>query len=131
MASRDDKLAKDGNGFEWAVRETLTRRGMRFEVDKKPIPGTPDIVFSTDKIAVFLDGCFWHGCALHRGSPQKLDYWLGIWKESQRRDTEVNSKLAELGWVVLRYWEHNPIEDISADIEEARRLLNRTRNHSA
>lgn len=120
-------MAKDGNRFEWEVREALTRRGMRFEVDKKALPGTPDIVFPTDKIAVFLDGCFWHGCPLHRGTPKRKEFWLNVWQRSQLRDAKVNSNLAELGWVVLRYWEHNSVDEIASDIAEARELRNRTR----
>ena len=116
-------MTKDGNRFEWEVREALTRRGMRFEVDKKALPGTPDIVFPTDKIAVFLDGCFWHGCPLHRGTPKRKEYWLNVWRGSQIRDARANSNLAELGWVVLRYWEHNSVDEIASDIAEARKLL--------
>lgn len=124
-------MARDGNRFEWEVREALSRRGMRFEVDKETLPGTPDIVFPTDRIAVFLDGCFWHGCTLHRGSPKRSDYWLNVWEKSQHRDASVNANLAELGWVVLRYWEHNPIPDIANDIEETRRLRNRRKHREA
>lgn len=100
---------------------------MRFEVELAELPGTPDIVFRTDKIAVFLDGCFWHGCPLHRGSPQRLEYWQNNWSATQHRDDEAGRRLAEMGWTVLRFWQHDPVEDIAEELVRLRAFKNRTR----
>jgi DNA mismatch endonuclease, patch repair protein len=97
---------------EMRVRSLLHRRGLRFRVDQ-PIAGLPrrriDIVFPSARVAVFVDGCFWHGCVKHCMPPKANAAW---WQEkiagNRRRDQETNIALAELGWTVIRVWEHEP-----------------------
>lgn len=115
-----------GNNFEAAVQRELSKRGMFFEVERKDLMGTPDIVFPIDRIVVFLDGCFWHGCTMHRGRPRKLTQWEDTWYASQARDRAVSKKLQDEGWVVLRFWEHDSIKEIGTEIQSIRELRNRT-----
>ncbi|MEM0143389.1 MAG: very short patch repair endonuclease [Candidatus Micrarchaeia archaeon] len=70
--------------------------------------GAPDFIFQSLKIAVFLDGCFWHKCKIHFKSPKSnLDYWITKIKRNVKRDKEVNSYYKKLGWKVVRIWEHS------------------------
>ena len=103
---------------------------MRFEVERKDLIGTPDIVFPVDKIAIFLDGCFWHGCKLHRGKPKNLNLWESNWEKTQSRDRLVTENLQQEGWVVLRFWEHDSVSEIGSEIQSVRTLRNRNQNCS-
>jgi len=101
---------------EVALRSELHRRGLRFRKDH-PIR-TPDrvaradIAFTRARLAVFVDGCFWHACPIHGNEPQaNTDYWHPKLEGNVLRDRAVNEALSKEGWRVLRVWEHeNPIE---------------------
>jgi DNA mismatch endonuclease (patch repair protein) len=97
---------------ERLMRSALHRRGLRFRVDR-PIrvegarPIRPDVVFSTARIAVFIDGCFWHGCPEHGTIPTtNRGYWLPKIEENRSRDRRHTSALEDGGWTVVRVWEH-------------------------
>lgn len=98
---------------EKALRSVLFRKGLRFRVDTKPIKEfnrKADIVFQSAKTAVFVDGCFWHGCPIH-GTQAKAnaEFWRNKIKQNQLRDLDTNEKLKKAGWKVIRVWEHeNP-----------------------
>lgn len=94
---------------ELRVRRILHARGLRYLVDTAPagIRAKADIVFTRRKIAVFIDGCFWHQCEIHGTLPRaNADYWTSKLARNVKRDRLVNRELAEIGWEVLRYWEH-------------------------
>jgi DNA mismatch endonuclease (patch repair protein) len=98
---------------ELALRRVLHGRGLRYRVDYPPIAGMrrrADIVFSKARVAVFVDGCFWHGCPVHGTLPKKNGSWWAAKLEANRmRDADTNARLGAAGWVVLRFWEHeNP-----------------------
>jgi DNA mismatch endonuclease (patch repair protein) len=102
---------------ELRLRSALHRRGFRFRVDM-PIPVQdrrpirPDIVFTRSRLAVFIDGCFWHGCPEHGSSPKaNTDYWVPKLARTRRRDEEADRLLRLVGWSVLRIWEHVAIAD--------------------
>ena len=116
-----------GNKLEWAVRSELNRLGLFFEVDRRDILGTPDIVFPTQQIAVFIDGCFWHGCSLHRGKPAKDIYWSKYWTDIRARDRWVTESLRDQSWTVLRFWEHEPITEIALEIQDVHNMLTKHR----
>lgn len=107
---------------EFALRRELHRRGFRFRVDYAPLPKLrrrADLVFTRRKVAVFCDGCWWHGCSEHRTWPKANAEW---WKEkidaNQRRDRDTDARLTEAGWTVVRVWEHeDPVK--AADRIEA------------
>ncbi|WP_456763053.1 very short patch repair endonuclease [Bradyrhizobium sp. USDA 4011] len=69
--------------------------------------GKPDFVFPKEKIAVFVDGCFWHGCPRHGSMPQtNQDFWQQKLKRNRQRDLLVNKTLKKQGWTLLRFWQH-------------------------
>lgn len=100
---------------EWLLRRALFKRGLRFRVHVKALPGRPDIVFSGARVAVFVDGDFWHGAGWReRGftsmeaqfvGRQRADFWITKIKANMRRDEQVNAALTEQGWRVIRLWE--------------------------
>jgi DNA mismatch endonuclease (patch repair protein) len=99
---------------EVAVRSALHRRGLRFRVDLLVRAGLvrthPDVVFTKARLAVFLDGCFWHVCPHHFHEPKSnLGYWRPKLAANQARDRRVDEALAGDGWTVVRIWEHVPV----------------------
>ena len=105
---------------ELAVRSLVHRHGLRYRVNTRPIREirrTADMVFRKERVAVFVDGCFWHGCPEHFKPPStNVEYWSQKLANNQRRDREVNAALAEVGWVVFRAWEHEDAEETAARI---------------
>ncbi|MFH1036479.1 MAG: very short patch repair endonuclease [Patescibacteria group bacterium] len=94
-------------GFLKLLSYELYPKGYRYRKHYSRLPGKPDVVFIKQKVAVFLDGDFWHGYQfpkLKKRLPQK--YWLPKIERNIQRDKEVNSRLRKLGWKVLRIWEH-------------------------
>jgi DNA mismatch endonuclease, patch repair protein len=100
---------------EVALRSELHRRGLRFRVDRAPVPGVrsrADVVLGPARVAVYVDGCFWHLCPEHGTRPKaNADFWDRKLKRNSERDAETNRRLQEHGWAVLRIWEHeDPVE---------------------
>ncbi|MGC4109826.1 MAG: very short patch repair endonuclease [Nocardioides sp.] len=108
---------------EMSLRRELHRQGFRYRVNL-PVPGLPrrraDLTFARQKLAVFVDGCFWHGCPEHATLPKRNSTW---WKmKLQRnceRDRETDRHLITLGWRVLRVWEHEPPEVAAERVRNA------------
>ena len=105
---------------EKALRSAIHRRGLRYRVDAKPLNELnrrADIIFRSTKVAVFVDGCFWHGCPIH-GTQAKanVEFWRVKIKQNQERDADTNRRLVEAGWKVIRVWEHEDPEEISEEI---------------
>lgn len=74
----------------------------------QPLPGKPDFVFHRERLAVFVDGCFWHGCPWHCRMPKSSqDYWDPKIARNKYRDKEIRTRLQEAGWRILRIWEHS------------------------
>jgi DNA mismatch endonuclease (patch repair protein) len=99
---------------ELDLRKNLHRMGMRYRVHIRPLPHlrrTADIAFTRQRVAVFIDGCFWHACPQHRTSPKTNAQW---WSEKLQgniaRDAETDELLREAGWEVVRVWEHEDPE---------------------
>ena len=114
--------SKDTNP-EKAVRSILHARGMRYRTNFSPVPGvrrSADIVFTRRRVAVFIDGCFWHGCPQHFVMPKSnVDYWRPKFERNAQRDAETNEVLALAGWKVLRFWEHQPPVIVADAIQKA------------
>jgi DNA mismatch endonuclease (patch repair protein) len=114
---------------ERQLRAELHRRGLRFRKDfsvRLPVRARvrPDIVFTRAKLAVFVDGCFWHQCPAHGTMPKSnVAYWEPKLRANVARDRHVDSLLNEHGWTVVRIWEHDH-QDQAADriVEVLRRL---------
>ena len=114
---------------ELALRSMLHSRGLRFRVDCSPLKGVrsrADIVFSKAKIAVFVDGCFWHGCPEHFIMPKtNAEYWSAKICRNAARDAAVNQTLADDGWTVIRVWEHEDASAAADRIEAAWKQVTR------
>jgi DNA mismatch endonuclease, patch repair protein len=99
---------------ELALRSELHRLGLRFRVDARPvatIPRRADIVLRGDRVAVFLDGCFWHGCPEHFRPPAtNAGYWAAKIAGNRARDGATGALLEAAGWTVVRIWEHEPVD---------------------
>lgn len=105
---------------EKALRSALHKKGLRFRVDEKTIRELnrkADIVFRSAKVAVFVDGCFWHGCPIH-GTKAKsnAEFWENKIRQNKERDADTNKRLNKIGWKVIRVWEHEDPEKISDKI---------------
>jgi len=103
---------------ERTLRSELHRQGFRFRIHLAAIPGTKrtiDIAFTRSRLAVFCDGCFWHGCPLHASTPKtNREWWMDKIAANKARDRDTDKKLMENGWNVLRIWEHVSIEEAVA-----------------
>lgn len=78
----------------------------------KTLNRTADIVFTKARVAVFVDGCFWHGCPEHRKPPKtNTDWWVNKITRNRRRDQDTEVRLCDLGWTVIRVWEHENPDD--------------------
>ncbi|WP_285781698.1 very short patch repair endonuclease [Microbispora sp. NBRC 16548] len=100
---------------ELALRRAVHALGLRYNVAARPLPAvrrTADMVFPRIRVAVFLDGCFWHGCPAHHSvAKTNADYWAEKVRRNRERDLETDRMLREAGWSVIRIWEHeNPVE---------------------
>lgn len=112
---------------ERELRAALHRIGYRFRkdyrVDLEGVRARPDIAFTKRRVAVFVDGCFWHACPEHFASPrQNSTYWSPKIRGNVERDRRQDAALSEAGWVVLRIWEHEATDDA---VERVRELLAR------
>lgn len=98
---------------ELSLRRALHACGLRFRVNRAVMPGSRrvDVVFGPAKVAVFVDGCFWHLCPLHRSFPKaNARWWLEKLRMNHQRDLDTNRQLRKAGWHVERVWEHESIE---------------------
>jgi DNA mismatch endonuclease (patch repair protein) len=92
--------------LEIKLRRALWKAGLRYRVNSK-LPGKPDIVFPKKKLAIFIDGCFWHGCPIHGTKPKtNAEFWKTKIKLNIERDLRITSQLTDMGWLVIRVWGH-------------------------
>ncbi|MEU0564754.1 very short patch repair endonuclease [Nonomuraea sp. NPDC005983] len=99
---------------EVVLRSALHRLGLRyrkdFRLDLNGVKVRPDIVFTAKKVAVFVDGCFWHACPEHGRAPTTNDwYWTPKLRRNVERDRTADTALSDAGWQVVRLWEHEPL----------------------
>lgn len=114
---------------ERALRSALHRRGLRFRKNARPdrsLACRADIVFHGARIAVFVDGCFWHRCPIHGIRPvTNRSYWDAKIDRNVNRDRRNDATLTSAGWVVIRIWEHEPVEAAASRVELAVRSSTR------
>jgi DNA mismatch endonuclease (patch repair protein) len=112
---------QSGTKPEIAVGSALHRRGLRYRKHVKPEPSlrcVADFVFRKARVAVFVDGCFWHGCPEHGRIPKDpTGYWGVKLRRNSERDRRNDEELAKQGWTVLRFWEHEEPERVAAVVE--------------
>jgi DNA mismatch endonuclease, patch repair protein len=113
---------------ELALRSALHRLGLRFSVDRCPLPTIrrrADVLFRSAQVAVFVDGCFWHGCPIHGTWPKtNADWWHAKIEANRCRDAGTNAHLKAEGWAVVRAWAH---DDPTAVARRIARLVRRRR----
>jgi len=107
---------------ELALRRAVHALGLRYRVSTRPLPQvrrTADLTFTRAKVAVFLDGCFWHGCPDHHTkSATNSEFWAEKVRRNRERDQETDRLLGEAGWSVVRIWEHESPEEGAARVAQ-------------
>lgn len=107
---------------ELALRSAVHRLGLRYRVSVRPVTTlrrTADLVFPKAKVAVFLDGCFWHGCEQHHTvAATNAEYWAEKVRQNRRRDRETDLALGRAGWLVIRVWEHEDPREAALRIRD-------------
>lgn len=110
-------------GPELALRRALHALGCRYTL-QSTLPGRPDLVFPASNLAVFVDGCFWHGCPAHSSLPvNNREMWQTKLAANKARDRRVDGELAAIGWKVIRVWEHEVRRDLPATARRIRRVI--------
>ena len=103
------RIRSADTGSERSLRSTLWKKGLRFRKQYKVEGVRVDIAFPGPKVAVMVDGCFWHGCPEHYRRPKSgHDYWDAKLERNRKRDARNNQALTSAGWTVIRIWEHEP-----------------------
>ena len=122
VSARMSRQRRRDTAPEVTLRRLLHRNGLRFRVDH-PLPGMPrrrgDIVFTRARLAVFVDGCFWHSCPQHATTPAtRTRWWTEKLERNVARDRDTDRRLAEQGWTYLRFWEHEDPVTCETTVEQ-------------
>lgn len=129
-SERMSRQATKNTAPELQLRRRLHAQGLRYRVHRQPVAGlrrTADIVFPRQRVAVFVDGCFWHGCPEHGTSPKaNADWWAAKLAKNVERDADTDRRLVEAGWLPIRIWEHEAPDEAAAKI----RSLVGSRSHA-
>lgn len=128
VSRRMAKVRQKGTAAEMALRQEMHRIGLRYRIDyqvlKKP-RRVADVAFPGRRIAVFVDGCFWHGCPKHATWPKhNAEFWREKIEANQRRDADTNDRLRCLGWIVLRFWSHESPAEAARTVAHVVALTN-------
>lgn len=123
VSARMSRQARRDTTPEVAVRKLLHAAGYRYRLNER-VPGmsrrTIDIAFTRAKVAVMIDGCFWHGCPEHATQPKaNSEWWRKKLDRNMARDVETTAHLTAAGWTVLRFWEHVPAAEVAAAVRTA------------
>lgn len=107
---------------ELVLRRHLHRMGLRYRVHRRPLSGLrreADLVFGPAKVAVFVDGCFWHGCPDHATWPKRnAEFWRRKIEANRLRDRDTDDRLADAGWLSVRFWEHDDAADAAERVAQ-------------
>jgi len=127
VKSRDSKIEHD-------FRRELWRQGFRYRKNASEYYGKPDIVLKKYKTVIFVDSCFWHGCPEHLRMPSsRQEYWNNKIRKNRKRDLAVNEYYKNMGWVVIRIWEHdlkNNADEVADRTVISLRMLAKTSSDS-
>lgn len=106
---------------ERMLRSALWEAGLRYRLNYKVPAGRPDIVFPGPKVAVTVDGCFWHGCPAHYSRPRsREEFWAEKLAANTERDSRLTLRLESLGWIMVRVWEHEIFTQLDEVVEIVR-----------
>ena len=122
VSERMRRQAVRDTEIEMALRRRLHASGLRYRVHVRPVPSirrTADIAFPRARVAVFVDGCFWHGCTVHKTIPtSNRTFWAEKIAKNVRRDEDTRRRLLEAGWLHIQVWEHDDPDAAAAAIAE-------------
>jgi DNA mismatch endonuclease (patch repair protein) len=122
VSRRMSAQARRDTECELKLRSALHRQGMRFFVHRRPVPSIrrqADLVFPRARVAVFVDGCFWHGCPEHGTWPKaNAEWWRAKIEGNRKRDADTDARLVEAGWTPIRIWEHERPDHAASRIEQ-------------
>jgi DNA mismatch endonuclease (patch repair protein) len=125
--SRSEQMSRvkgENTKPELRLRRALWARGLRYRLEVRTIGGRPDLVFLGPKVAVFVDGCFWHGCPYHYVRPRtRHEFWAGKLTANIERDRRQTQALLDDGWRVVRLWEHEVDEGVDGCVDEITRVV--------
>ena len=126
------QIKSDNTVPEIKLRRLLAKRGFKnYRVNYRKLFGKPDIVFLKKKIAIFVDGCFWHKCPKCFSKPiTRTKFWFKKIESNLRRDRKINQELKKKGWLVIRVWEHD-IEKNSKQISDKIAIILKNKKHRA
>lgn len=111
--------------LENVIAKELWKNGFRFRRNVRGLFGTPDIAIKKYKVAVFIDSCFWHGCAVHYRAPESnKEYWQSKISRNRERDLKVTEYFESHDWFLLRIWEHDLTSDFAGTIERIASFIN-------
>jgi DNA mismatch endonuclease (patch repair protein) len=110
--------------IEKTVRSELHKRGLRFRKHVKDLPGKPDVVFTKAKVAVFIDGDFWHGYRFSTWEHKVSDFWKNKIQKNRERDKRNQNELRGMGWKVVRLWQHELKKDFEGCINRVIESVN-------
>lgn len=120
---RMSRVGQKDTDLERSVRSRLHREGLRFRKHVKALPGVPDIVFSRARLAVFIDGDFWHGFELPRWRHSLSQYWIDKITRTMRRDRRNFAQLRRTGWKVQRVWGHDVQKNLDGVVDRIKAAL--------
>lgn len=113
------RMPRTSSRPELALRRSLHAKGVRFRLHRKDLPGTPDIVLPSARLAVFVDGCFWHRCPDHAVIPKNnRPWWIEKFDGNVERDRRKDRELREMGWLPVHLWEHMSAEEMAEQVIE-------------
>lgn len=117
---RMQSVRQKSTSAEFALRRKLHAYGLRYRI-QVPVLTKPrrvaDVAFIGPRVAVFVDGCFWHGCPQHATWPkQNAEFWRAKILANQQRDRDTDERLRAEGWKIVRAWEHEPSERVAAKV---------------
>jgi DNA mismatch endonuclease (patch repair protein) len=120
------RIRSTGTRPEMRLRRALWQRGLRgYRLDVKGLPGRPDIAWRSRRVAVFVDGAFWHGHPKAFREGKSGEYWDKKIRRNMERDEQANAALEELGWVVLRFWDFDITKNLRLCVEAVDDALRR------
>ncbi|MDC6295124.1 very short patch repair endonuclease [Ralstonia pseudosolanacearum] len=124
-SARMGRVRQSGTDIELRLRQALWAAGLRYRIKAATsLPGRPDIVFVSAKVAIFVDGCFWHGCPIHGTKPvSNAMFWEEKIRRNRQRDQQVDRTLSAAGWCVIRLWEHEVKKDLMACVRRIREVI--------
>jgi DNA mismatch endonuclease (patch repair protein) len=111
------RVKQQNGSLEKMVQRELRLRGMRFTRHVRSLPGSPDIVFCAERVAVFIDGDFWHGWRLPSWEHKLSPFWRDKLRANRARDQRNFRRLRAAGWLVIRLWQHDVIKRLARSVE--------------